>query len=235
MSNRNRKVADSTSASPNEAVDHLRNSLQRGRPWPTALLEAMALWTSPQETRDGRPLNYFIGGEAFDWLLLAERMLSEVDGLVPEEEKEELLFTGRFPGGVDKALFKKLLGVDKYRGHLNYHYGVIVEQALQLATEQEVHKRYASKGMRYKEDASEEAFVKIYHASRSDLLKQFLDEKGYGPQDSLSLSEVKEFTYWLFKYRLKNSDKARIASDTTKGLEHLQRMGSASTSHPSLT
>ena len=51
-----------------EAVEHLRRSLNQGRHWPTALLEAMALWTTPQETYKGRQYTYFIGGEAFDWL-----------------------------------------------------------------------------------------------------------------------------------------------------------------------
>ncbi|GAJ03845.1 unnamed protein product, partial [marine sediment metagenome] len=32
-----------------------------------------------------------------------------------------------------------------------------------------------------------------------------------------------EFTYWLFKYRLNHCDKARVASDTKKGLEQLNR------------
>jgi hypothetical protein len=40
----------------------------------------------------------------------------------------------------------------------------------------------------------------------------------------MSMSESKEFTYWLFKYRVARSDKARIASDTRKGLDQLARM-----------
>ena len=34
---------------------------------------------------------------------------------------------------------------------------------------------------------------------------------------------MKEFTYWLFKYRLKKCEKAKIASDTKKAIEYLQR------------
>jgi hypothetical protein len=36
---------------------------------------------------------------------------------------------------------------------------------------------------------------------------------------------MKEFTYWLFKYRLKHGDPARVASDTKKALEWLRRSG----------
>ena len=34
---------------------------------------------------------------------------------------------------------------------------------------------------------------------------------------------MKEFTYWLFKYRLKRCEKARIASDTKKALDYLKK------------
>ena len=103
-----------------------------------------------------------------------------------------------------------------------------MEEALQLATEVEVHKHYTSNGVQYRNDFSEEAFVRIYGAPKSELLKTFRDEMGYPTGRSVSLSESKEFTYWLFKYRLKVSDKARIASDTQKGLEQLQRMAEVS-------
>jgi len=55
------------------------------------------------------------------------------------------------------------------------------------------------------------------------LLKQFRHEKGYPQLKSISLTELKEFTYWLFKYRLNHCDKVRVASDTKKGLEQLRQ------------
>ena len=39
----------------------------------------------------------------------------------------------------------------------------------------------------------------------------------------MSLTEKKEFTYWLFKRRIQQIEKARVASDTRKGLEWLSR------------
>ena len=207
-----------------DAVEHLTNALAEGRHWFTALLEAMALWSVPQETYRGREYRYFIGGEAFDWLLLAERLCDAAGGLIPEREAEELLFTGRLPARFDEAQFKDLLGIDKYRGYLNYFYGVTVEEALQLACEGEVHKRHLSGGNQYQSDFTEEAYLRIYRESRSELLKRFREERGYGSRRSTSLAEIKEFTYWLFEYRLKTSDKAKIASDTRKGLDQLRQM-----------
>jgi hypothetical protein len=181
----------------------------------------MALWTTPTETHGGRSYNYFIAGEAFDWLLLAERLCNEVAGLVPEGELEELLFTGRFPQSFDRTSFKRLLGVEKYRGYLNYYYGVTVEEALQLANELEVMKRHASNGVRYKDDFTDEAFGKLYGEPRAALLRRFREEAGYADIPSISIAESREFIYWLFKHRLQVKDKARIASDTRKGLEQL--------------
>ena len=224
-------TTDSTSRQV--AFRPLRDAIEGGRAWPTSLLEAMALWTSPRETYRGRTYNYFIAGEAFDWLLLAERLCEAVEGIIPQQEQEELLFSGRFPVSFDWSSFQELMGVDKYRGYLNYHYGVTVEEALQLATELEVHKRHASNGVQYLDDYSDEAHVRIYRASRSELLERFREESGYPSGPRIGLGESKEFTYWLFKYRLKVCDKTKIASDTRKGLDQLRRMKAAWAAHNS--
>jgi hypothetical protein len=39
----------------------------------------------------------------------------------------------------------------------------------------------------------------------------------------MNLDELKEFTYWLFKYRVKHSEKSRVASDTKKALLYMQK------------
>ncbi|MEC9014746.1 MAG: hypothetical protein VYA78_09260, partial [Chloroflexota bacterium] len=53
---------------------HLRMDLAAGVPWQKALLEAVGRWTTVEEVLDGREYRYLIQGEAFDWLLLAERL-----------------------------------------------------------------------------------------------------------------------------------------------------------------
>ena len=210
------------------AVNHLNAALADGRDWPDALLEAMAFWTTPSEVRGKRTYNYFIAGEAFDWLLLAERLLNEARGTIPKAEIETLLFEGRFPDRFNTERVQELLGGDKYRGYLNFHYGVTVEEALQLACELELRKRDTSNGVRYRGAYSEKAFPLIYRKSREELLRMFRETETLDPGSVSSMAEHRAFTYWLFKYRWANSDKARIASDTTKGLRQLERMESAS-------
>ncbi len=205
-----------------EAVRHLKEAIASGRHWYIALLEAIGLWQTTEETIDGRLYRYLIGGEAFDWLLLAERLCREVDGLLPEDEKTALLFHGKPPLKLAADEFKKPIGGHKYQQYLNYFYGVTVEEALIQTVEEEVHKERRSLGLGKKHSPPDEAYYRIYGTNQSELLKQFRRERGYPKSRSTSLTELKEFTYWLFKYRLEHCDKARVASDTKKALKWLR-------------
>ena len=230
-----REAAPFVCSSGAETIARLREDVRDGVHWAEAVFRAMGQWTDAEEEVDGRHYRYFIGGEAFDRTLLAERLLGEVAGAVPEDELEDFAVRGNLPGGIDEDRVQSLLGVEKYRGYLNFHYGVTVEETLQLAVEREVIKRYASNGIRRIEDPTEEAFARIYGAGQAELVARFRQEEteeGSTPatldEVSMTMSECKEFTYWLFKLRLRRSDKPKIASDTKKGLDQLHRMRQAS-------
>ena len=204
-----------------QAVSHLRRELLNGVDWPNALMGAVALWTTPEEIFQGTRLVYLIASEAFDWLTLAHRLTTEVRDLIPEDELEHLLFTGRFPSRVDESEFKDILGVDKNSAYLNYFYGVEVETALQQVVEAEVEKRFYASGRQYATDHTNEAFMRIYNSTRDDLLIAYWEHLKRPYRKVTTLTELKEFTYWLFKRRLNVSDKAKIASDTKKGMAAL--------------
>ncbi len=182
----------------------------------------MKLWTLADETVGGRNYLYLIDGEAFDWLLLAERLCEVVPDLIPEEEKIRLLFFGEPPLELTKQEFRRLVGGAKYRAYLNYLYGVTVEEALILAVEGEVRKARHAAGRSGEEGLTNEAYRRIYGASRDILLEQFRKEKGYPTSRSIGVTELRGFTYWLFKYRIQRGDKARVASDTKKGLSEME-------------
>ena len=205
-----------------EAIRQLKEAVRSGKEWQVALLEAVSLWTLPAEEFLGRHYQYLVHGEAFDWLLLAERLCYELDGVVPIEEKEQLLLRGKLGSNVSTRDFQQLIGYNKHRAYLNYYYGVVVEEALQLAVEEEVRKQHLARGFSDSEDLVEEAFVRIYEATKTDLLKTYLGERTGKAAKSLTLTELKEFTYWLFKRRLEMWDPARVASDTRKGLDKLR-------------
>ena len=206
-----------------EAIQHLRNALAEGRDWVPALLESMSMWTIPEEVHDDRHNRYLLDGEAFDWLVLAERLLAEVDGLVPREEKSQLLATGEFPRTFSEDEMRQLLGPEKYSAYLNYWYGVVVEQAVMRSAEEEEQKRMPVRGTRARRQAAERAFRRVYGEGREELHRRFRGERGYGEADSVTATEAKEFTYWLFKHRLITGEGERVASDTRKGLLFLNR------------
>ncbi len=207
-----------------EAVIHLRQAIQAGKAWHEALLEAVGMWTLPAERHRGRIYRYLVRHEAFDWLLLAERLCIDLDGLVPAEDKERLLFEGELPDGIGASQFRDYLGYNKHRAFLNFWYGVVVEEALQLAVEEEVRKQHRSRGFPDSEDFGEQAFLRLYSETRTNLLREYLKEQGRPNGRSLSIAEMKEFTYGLFKRRVEIWDPARVASDTKKGLVRLEAL-----------
>jgi hypothetical protein len=207
-----------------EAIQGLKSAIAEGRNWYVSLLEAIRLWTSPEEDYGGRHYHYLIDDEAFDWLVLTERLCEELDGLIPEKERINLLFFGVPPVDLSKDEFKNVIGASKYQAHLNYFYGVLVERFLILAVTEEIRKKKRVLGLNNDDGVLDEAYQRIYGASQSVLLKQFRREKRYPQLRSIRLNELDEFTYWLFKYRIEMRDKSRVASDTRKALTKLHEI-----------
>ncbi len=205
-----------------EAIAYLARALAAGEPWYPAMLRAMGMWSSPEESLDGRTWRYLIDGEAFDWQLLAERLCDTVADRLPEAERDALLFHGRPPLELSAAEVRELIGAGKYGHYLNYFYGVIVEGALLLTVQEDIEKERRLQVYRVRRESTDEAYRRVYNADRDELLHRFRQERGYPQLKSITVSQLKEFTYWLFKYRLKKCEKARIASDTTRALAFLK-------------
>lgn len=210
------------------AIDHLRAALYSGKHWYIALLESIALWTDDTEEHQGQHYQYLIDGEAFDWLLLAGRLCDSVNGQIPEKEKYDLLFHSKPPLDLSQDEFKRFIGQNKYHQYLNFFYGVIVEDALVQTIREEVRKERFSNGLRCGPAEENETFVRIYGETEVVLLKQFRKEKQHRRHSGTNMTEMKEFTYWRFKYRLKTCEKARVASDTHKALQWLKKNGAKS-------
>ena len=209
----------------NEVIRLFREVIVSGVHWYLGLLQAVGQWNSPEETYQDRHYQYLIDGAAFDWQLLAERLCAAVDGLLPEKEKSDFLLKGKPPLDITKEQFQELIGSTKYRQYLNYFYGITVEEAILLSVKEEVRKERFLAALIKDEDTTAEAFRRVYGSTQPILLEQFRKEKHYRRLRSISLSELKEFTYWLFKYRIKHNDKSRVASDTKKALDWLNRNG----------
>ncbi len=207
-----------------QAIQGLKDGIAEGRNWCLALLEAVRVWSSTEEDYEGRHYQYLLDNEAFDWLALTERLCEELDGLIPDEGRANLLFFGIPPVELSKDQFKRLVGPPKYRAHLNYFYGILVEKFLLLSVTEEIRKKKTVLGLSNDNGVVDEAYQRIYGATQSTLLKQFRKERHYRQLRSIRLSELNEFTYWLFKYRVKTRDKSLVASDTKKGLTKLHEL-----------
>ena len=207
-----------------EEMARFRAALLNGEPWHLALLDAIGRWTLPEEVIEGRRYLYLLQGEAFDWLALAERLCTGVNGLIPEDEYERLMFAGVLPVEIDDDEIRKLVGDNKYKSILNFWYGVVVEEALQLVVEEKVRKERRALGLPDSEEFCEKAFQRIYGEERTDLFGSFRKEMDYPQRRSTTLTELREFTYWLFKRRVVAYEPARVASDTRRGLARLRKL-----------
>lgn len=206
-----------------QAIQHLKEATAEGKHWYLALLEAIKLWSSAEEDWSGRHYCYLVGEEAFDWLVLAQRLCEEIDGLVPEKELIDLLFSDRPPMELAKAEFEELIGKSKYKAYLNYLYGVLLEDVLILAVTEEIRKKRRASGLTGDGGVVDEAYQQIYGATQRELLYGFRREKRYARRRSVGMDEAKEFTYWLFNQRVRKCDKSRVASDTKKAISTLHR------------
>lgn len=205
--------------------------LHAGAPWFDALLDCIRDWESPRETIDGREYVYLIEHEAFDWLLLAERICDSVPpGLLPLREVEALLVDEVPPQPLSEAEFQERLGTPKYWAHLNFLYGVRVEQALHLATERVLQKERNGLSFSHARDELDgDVFGRIYGARQRDLLREFrtANHRRDADPERIEHAEWQAFTYWLFRRRLERQDPARVASDTRQGLEMLYELEAA--------
>ena len=194
--------------------------------WKEAVLEVIGQWPVSSEEVDGERFGYMIGGEAFDWRLLARRVLQGLEnGPAPEEWQAWLDMPDLF-AGFGEPEFMRMLGVDKFRAGLSYFYGVTVEQGLIVASREEVTKRRVASGRAPSDDRCDEAFERLYGDDFKSLWGEYRRESGDEDLDreQRTLGQNDAFIYWLFKRRMDRSDPAKVASDTRKGLAQLERM-----------
>jgi len=210
------------------AVDHFEQSLCDGQNWYIALLESIGLWKKAEESINGRLFRYLIAGEAFDWMLLAERLCDTLPGLLPENERDTFLYRGIPPINLSPDRFIELIGYAKYHQYLNFFYGITAEEALVIAVEEEVRKEKRAWGYARESEATIESYRRIYGTTFSIMLRHFRKENNYPQTKSIELTELKEFAYWRFKYRLKMCEKAKVASDSRKAINWLKEHGVSS-------
>ena len=191
------------------------------------MMELIRTWEVPTEVVGKRKFTYLIGGEAFDYLSLLERLTFDPKGLFEKTDVEELLFYGHLPPHNTKDVIRKYLGWKKYRAYLNYWYGVVIEQCLQYVVEIEVSKEFRAKGIVEPDDLADLAFLRLYAEEAEILWGEFCRFTKRTRKKSMSVTELEAYTYWLFKRRFEESDQSRFASDTLKGLHYFDGLSAS--------
>ena len=199
-------------------IDHLRERIAEGGDWYRALLAASAEWPLEDEDVDDEHFSYLLDGEALDLMRLCERLSTTVSDIVPQTELETLLANDRPPFDVSRDEMKELMGADRYRAYLTFLYGVLVEEMVVLAVLEEFRKKQRVSGRTQYDAELDDAYTYVYGSTRAALLAEFKRERGLSRRRTFGLTSMKEFTYWLFKLRLRSSDKSRVASDTKRAL-----------------
>ena len=209
-------------------ISELRQSVADGHDWYRAVLVAIGQWPVQEEELDGERYVYLIDEEALDLMRLCERLCATIPDLVPEQQLLDLLAHDRPPSEVAREELKSLIGPQKYRAYLTYLYGVLVEEMVALAVLEELRKQRRAAGLTRCDADIDEAYAYVYGSGRQELVNAFRRENGLALRRSITLTELKQFAYWLFKLRLKASDKSRVASDTKRALMALHRQMGAS-------
>ncbi len=211
--------ADATPVAAADPFEVFASELGCGAEWYLAALRAAREWRTESETLRGRRVSYLVGGEALDLLLVIERLAAEQRSRIDRHELRGLIFGGEPPMFVPEATFATALGPVRYKAYLNFFYGVTVEEALLSAAELEVSKSHALDAL-----GSRDPYERIYAASRDELLVAFGEQRGSPVRERLAWPDAKEFTYWLFRYRLRTQPPPRMASDTKKALDLLREL-----------
>lgn len=217
----------------------VKGTEHRPADWPKHFIATIAAWPIDNETVFGETFHYFIGGEAFNWKRLAERIATQLDAEGSDFPSSDEVFdwiatSGTF-GGLSEQEFRRVMGVDGWRAHLNHFYGVHIEQCLLAAIQSRIQKQRYSSGMPPSDDASDRAFVGLYEGTEHELWQVFVDENSErlshlidGDDDGVrSIALDEEFTYWLFKRRIENTNAAQVAAETQRGLDMMARIGAA--------
>lgn len=208
-------------------IHELRERISSGQEWYGAMLQAVREWPLTEEELDGERYVYLLDGEALDLTRLCERLCLAVADLVPEDEVVTLIANDRPPNDRAYSDLKSLVGHEKYRAYLTFIYGVLVEEMVVHAVVEDLRKRRRAAGLTRYDAELDDAYEYVYGSTRMELVNLFLRDKGLPRRGRMTLTQMKEFTYWLFKMRLRNSDKSRVASDTKRALTALHRYTSA--------
>ena len=125
---------------------------------------------------------------------------------------------------------KSLMPSRLYSAHLNYYYGVLVEQSIREIKRKDFEKEKNILSKSSFDLIDNEIFIFLYGKSKLNLWKEFslnfrLKSKSYYVPSKIYCNESEKFDYWLSKRRILRCTRELNASLLSRGLEYLKGLG----------
>ena len=194
-------------------IKDLQTKVSKSENWEKCIVDFIGLWTEKEEFYRGYKYNYLIDEEALDWLTLTERLVSSIKAQIPKSTYYYSSCTGLLPSIETYHYMKNSLPKLKLSQMRNYYYGVIIENFIYHYKLQE----YEKNSLFYA-NYENEFYKEIYGKSLSTLIAKFYTEEKISKKDKLNFYELKKFSYWLFKYRINNTDNTKMAHETNMAI-----------------
>ena len=130
----------------------------------------------------------------------------------------------------DKNTIKRNMGSTLFSAHLNYFYGIIVEQSIREIKKNDFQKEFNYPAYNSKNEINDRVFVNLYGKNIYALWEEFcknerLSSRRYYTPSKIYCSEYEKFCYWLSKKRLKLTTPELNASLISRGLKYLDNLG----------
>ncbi|MQG06893.1 MAG: hypothetical protein FI681_03660 [SAR202 cluster bacterium] len=194
-------------------IQELKSKIENGINWEKAVVDCISDWDISEEFYRGYKYKYWINNEAFDWMTLTERLGSAIKSYLSKKKYHELIFTGLLPNKSSYEYMKKVISKNKLSQMRNFYYGIIIEDLIYIQKSQQYLKNSLYSINEY------DGYEEIYGKNINLLFQQFAKNIKFTRQNTINLYTYKEFIYWLFKFRIKYSEKTKVASDTNLSIK----------------
>ena len=130
----------------------------------------------------------------------------------------------------DKFKLKELMPPRLYSAHLNYYYGVVVEQAIREIKRKDIEKEKNIISESTFDYIDNEIFNFLYGKAKMNLWKEYalnfrLKSKSYYVPNKIYCNESDNFDYWLSKKRILICTRELNASLLSRGIKYLKGSG----------
>jgi len=203
-------------------INELNNNFDSDESLIHTFLKIIGHWPLKSEIIDGIEYQYWINDEAFNWYLLASRIIFSVKDEQNIKKLDHFLSIEHFLPGSDQRIIINLFPPDKYRAHLNFIYGVILEEVIICFNEMEKNKDVLNQFN--VTDSINLVYLNLYGMNYTEFIRLFEFETKNKLDQFDTLDSYYNFLYWSWKYRLKKSTPEKIAYDSQSGINFLMNL-----------